>query len=197
MACQLSSLPHDLVPLVLDAVSEHDMRSLAVVSSDLSQAAHPRVQGAALDDFLGALIDVTQAYFEHDEFDPDFDWSDRCEWVAEWDSVPVDRVVAWLQALPKDKDGLPIGTDSSLYSIHYVGSILEALFSNWRIYLLFPGKHGWLTGDNVLLSEEIDALEACLSSAVTSLRVPELDDGATRMRHLCARVRAMPRPPPS
>ena len=35
----------------------------------------------------------------------------------------------------------------------------------------------------------------CLSSAVTSLRVPELDDGATRMRHLCARVRAMPRPP--
>ena len=107
------------------------------------------------------------------------------------------RVVAWLQALPKDKDGLPIGTDSSLYSIHYVGSILEALFSNWRIYLLFPGKHGWLTGDDVLLSEEIDALEACLSSAVTSLRVPELDDGATRMRHLCARVRAMPRPPPS
>ena len=103
MACQLSSLPHDLVPLVLDAVSEHDMRSLAVVSSDLSQAAHPRVQGAALDDFLGALIDVTQAYFEHDEFDPDFDWSDRCEWIAEWDSVPVDRVVAWLQALPKDE----------------------------------------------------------------------------------------------
>eukprot|EP00966_Prymnesium_polylepis_P014696 339522-Prymnesium_polylepis.1 len=31
MACQFSSLPHDLVPLVLDAVSEHDMRSLAVV----------------------------------------------------------------------------------------------------------------------------------------------------------------------
>ena len=77
----------------------------------------------------------------------------------------------------------------------YVGSILEALFSNWRIYLLFPGKHGWLTGDDVLLSEEIDALEACLSLAVTSLRVPELDDGATRMRNLCARVRAMPRPP--
>jgi hypothetical protein len=41
------------------------------------------------------------------------------------------------------------------------------------------------------------ALEACLSSAVMSLRVPELDDGATRMRNLCARVRAMPRPPPS
>ena len=109
--------------------------------------------------------------------------------------MPVDRVVAWLQALPKDKDGLPIGTDSSLYSIHDVRSILEALFSNWRIYLLFPGKHGWLTGDDVLLSEEIDALEACLSSAVTSLRVPELDDGATRMRNLCARVRTMPRPP--
>ena len=34
----LSSLPHDLVPLVLDAVSGHDMRSLAVVSSDLSQS---------------------------------------------------------------------------------------------------------------------------------------------------------------
>lgn len=48
---------------------------------------------------------------------------------------------------------------------------------------------------DVLLSEEIDALEACLSSAVTSLRVPELDDGATRMHNLCARVRAMPRPP--
>ena len=62
----LSSLPHDLVPLVLDAVSGHDMRSLAVVSSDLSQRAHSRVQGAALDDFLCALIDVTQAYFEHD-----------------------------------------------------------------------------------------------------------------------------------
>ena len=29
---RLSSLPHDLVSLVLDAVSEHDMRSLAVVS---------------------------------------------------------------------------------------------------------------------------------------------------------------------
>ena len=33
---RLSSLPHDLVSLVLDAVSEHDMRSLAVVSSNLS-----------------------------------------------------------------------------------------------------------------------------------------------------------------
>ena len=31
---------------------------------------------------LCALIDVTQAYFEHDECDPDFDWSDRCELVA-------------------------------------------------------------------------------------------------------------------
>ena len=37
---RLSSLPHDLVSLVLDAVSEHDMRSLAVVSSNLSQTAH-------------------------------------------------------------------------------------------------------------------------------------------------------------
>ena len=64
-----------------------------------------------------------------------------------------DRVAAG--APHKDKDGLPIGTDSSLYSIHYVGSILEGgLFSNWRIYLLFPGKHGWSTGDDVLLSEE-------------------------------------------
>jgi hypothetical protein len=195
MACQLSSLPHDLVPLVLDAVSEHDMRSLAVVSSDLSQAAHPRVQGAALDDFLGALIDVTQAYFEHDEFDPDFDWSDRCEWVAEWDSVPVDRVVAWLQALPKDEDGIPVGADSSLYSNNDVRSILEALFTHWQLYnCLFPGDHGWST-DEYAHREETDALEACLSSAVTSLRVPELDDGATRMRHLCERVCAMPRPP--
>ena len=32
--------------------------------------------------------------------------------------------------------------------------------------------------------------KACLSSAVTSLRVPELDDGATRMRDLCVRARA-------
>ena len=79
----------------------------------------------------------------------------------------------------------------------YVRSILEALFSNWRLYLLFPGDHGWSTEDDVLLSDETDALEACLSSAVTSLRVPELDDGAKRMRHLCARVRAMPRPPRS
>ena len=109
--------------------------------------------------------------------------------------TPPHYAPAQAQALPKDKDGLPIGTYSSLYSIHDVRSILEALFSNWRIYLLFPGKHGWLTEDDVLLSEEIDALEACLSSAVTSLRVPELDDGATRMRNLCARVRAMPRPP--
>ena len=138
---RLSSLPHDLAPLVLDAVSEHDMRSLAVVSSNLSQAAHPRVQEAALDDFLDALIDVTEAYFRH----ADFVWSEQCEWIAEWKDVPNGGVVAWLQALPKDEDGLPVGTDSSLYSIHDVRSILEALFSNWRIYLLFPGKHGWLT----------------------------------------------------
>ena len=71
---------------------------------------------------------------------------------------------------------------------------LEALFTNWRLYLLFPGDHGEST-DEYAHCEETDALEACLSSAVTSLRVPELDDGATRMRHLCARVRAMPRPP--
>ena len=190
----LSSLPHDLVPLVLDAVSEHDMRSLAVVSSKLRQTAHPRVQGAALHDFLCALIDVTQAYFEHDECDPDFVWSDQCEWIAEWRDEPVDRVVAWLQALPKDEDGLPVGADSSLYSNNDVRSILEALFTNWRLYALFPGDHGWSTSEYAD-REETDALEACLLSAVTSLRVPELDDGATRMRNLCARVRAMPRPP--
>ena len=194
MACQLSSLPHDLVPLVLDAVSEHDMRSLAVVSSDLSQAAHPRVQGAALDDFLGALIDVTQAYFEHDECDPDFDWAGQCEWITEWDDVPVDGVVAWLQALPKDEDGLPVGADSSLYSNDDVRSIFETLFTNWQLYARFPSDHGWSTNEDAH-REETDALEVCLSSAVTSLRVPELVDGATRMRHLCARVRAMPRPP--
>ena len=66
------------------------------------------MQGAALDDFLGALIDVTQAYFKHDECDPDFTWSDQCEWIAEWDSVPVDRVVAWLQALPKERTASPL-----------------------------------------------------------------------------------------
>ena len=186
----LSSLPHDLVPLVLDAVSEHDMRSLAVVSSKLSQAAHPRVQGAALDDLLDALIDVTEAYFRH----ADFVWCDQCEWIAEWRDVPVDRVVAWLQALPKDEDGLPVGADSSLYSNNDVRSIFEALFTNWQSYALFPGDHGWSTSEYAD-REETDALEACLSSAVTSLRVPELDDGATRMRNLCARVRAMPRPP--
>ena len=75
---------------------------------------------------------------------------------------------------------------------------LEALFTNWRLYLLFPGDHGEST-DEYAHCEDTDALEACLSSAVTlavtSLRVPELDDGATRMRHLCARVHAMPRPP--
>ena len=103
-------------------------------------------------------------------------------------------MVAWLQALPKDEDGLPVGADSSLYSNNDVRSILEALFSNWCLYLLFLGNHGWST-DEYAHREETDALEACLSSAVTSLRVPELDDGATRMRHLCARVRAMPRPP--
>ena len=58
------------------------------------------------------------------------------------------------------------------------------------LYALFPGDHGWST-DEYAHREETDALEACLSSAVTSLRVPELDDGATRMRNLCARVCAM------
>ena len=93
---RLSSLPNDLVSLVFDAVSERDMRSLAVVSSNLSQAAHPHVQGAALDAFLNALIDVTEAYFEHED-DADFDWAGQCEWIAEWDDVPVNGVVA-----PKD-----------------------------------------------------------------------------------------------
>ena len=105
-------------------------------------------------------------------------------------------MVAWLQALPKDEDGLPVGADSSLYSNNDVRSILEALFTHWQLYLLFPGDHGWST-DEYAHREETDALEACLSSAVTSLRVPELDDGATRMRNLCTRVRTMPRPPPS
>ena len=54
-------------------------------------------------------------------------------------------MVAWLQALPKDEDGLPIGADSSLYSNNDVRSILEALFTHWQRYLLFPGDHGWST----------------------------------------------------
>ena len=66
--------------------------------------------------------------------------------------------------------------------------------TNWRLYTLYPGDHGWSTSEYAHC-EETDALEVCLSSAVTSLRIPELDDGATRMRNLCARVRAMPRPP--
>ena len=77
-----------------------------------------------IDDFLDALIDVTEAYFRH----ADFVWSEQCEWIAEWKDVPVDGVVAWLQALPKDEDGLPIGADSSQYTNNDVRSILEALF---------------------------------------------------------------------
>ena len=181
---RFAALPAEVVSLVLDEVDDRTMCALAMVSTGLNEAAHPYVQGAALDAFLIALIELMEAYFEHD--DPDFNWSGRCEWIAEWNDVPVDRVVAWLQALPKDENGLPMGEDSCQGETR---SLLDPLNDHIYLYSLVPDGAGWaadVTRDHVV--EEVDSLWECVESALKSLRVVDLNAGTARMKDFAARV---------
>ena len=76
-------------------------------------------------------------------------------------------------------------------------NLLSPLYLYIEVYARFPDYGGrWV---DVLsydtdrdLRDEADSLLSSLSSAIKSLRVCELDDGAARMQRLCGRVRSIP-----
>ena len=112
---RFATLPEELFCMVLDQLDYCSMCSLAAVSKDLGVAVSPHVQGAALYCFLCELIALIEAFYS-DTHAPWFSWADQCKWVAEWrEVVTADSVVAWLEALPKDDDGLPTGADPPAY----------------------------------------------------------------------------------
>jgi hypothetical protein len=193
---RLATLPEELVREVLGRVDRPTLCALAAVSSDLGVAVHPFIQGHAVDGFLLALVNLIEAY---DKQEGTFGWADECQWVCEWDNVPVDRVVAWLQSQPKDNAGLPTGVDAGLPTgvddEHTDGagnpmSILEPLYRHIDLYGSYPDGKRWCADTSRSpFCDEIDELWVCLEKALRTLRVRDLIDGMTRMKHLRTRVR--------
>jgi len=186
---RFATLPEELVREVLGRVDRPTLCALAAVSSDLGVAVHPFVQGHAVDDFLFELVELIEAFNVHEGT---FGWADQCQWVREWSDVPVDSVVSWLQALPRDDYGLPMGVNNA-NARGEAGkpmSFLIMLFMHIDFCGRFPDHSGGWCADISLspACDEIDALWECLRAALTSLRVRDLIDGTTRMEQLRTRV---------
>ena len=192
----LQDVPAELMQLVLDVSGRAPTRCLSLVSHELKNCSSAHVLGHALDAFLVALVELMDAYADKEERGADYD----AEWITEWDAVPVGRVVGWLRSLPTSFAFMPVGDDTYRSAgdrnVDVYGPV-EELITFWECDAKWPAASGdWvdIVSYEAPLHTRLEANEAIelIYSALKSLSVRKLEEAATLMHRLAARVRAMP-----